>query len=409
MDRKIKIAVAGCGNIFRILHGPVFAAFRDQVEVVAIADREFERAEAAARPFGARAFVDVEEMLDKVGNDLDILYILTYLTTHHTMAHMAIDRGINFFVEKPFAVTLNIIDDIIEKAAKAGVHFEVGENFPLFPNDQAFYKIIREGLIGDVEKIFLLDPINPFGIHMAVHRISQFRLCAPGTISRVQAMALDAHDIPVPPVAGSASEYMRCDPGRSKTVFAKANFTDGSTGTLISAPIWSWKNPVESPFVRCREVVGTKGSVGDNLWPTNHGELRDNTVYLEIGPEDNRARVPVVREMAVVGGVEVVQRIVVGTEKLVIWENLFKDRPLDDWRISGAMELKSLMDAVLYDQQTAYGSQARIDTELNFAMLESERLGCRPISLPLATETHAEREMIRDLQRMVAGRIENTV
>ena len=192
MDRKVTIAVVGCGSIFYNFHKPIIEAFGDDVEIVAVADKFMATAEKTAKIYNVPAFDDVEKMLDTV-KGIDILYILTHFVSHHTIAQVAIARKINFFVEKPFAITLKACDDVINNAQKAGVKFQVGENFPFSPNDIVFYKVINEGLIGDVEKVWLMDPINPFALATAIHRVCQMRLCVNSPVSKVKAMTFDAH------------------------------------------------------------------------------------------------------------------------------------------------------------------------------------------------------------------------
>ena len=60
---KIKIAVVGTGNICRSAHMPVYMK-RDDVEVIACADIDFEKAKKFAGDFGIpAAYSSVEELL----------------------------------------------------------------------------------------------------------------------------------------------------------------------------------------------------------------------------------------------------------------------------------------------------------------------------------------------------------
>ena len=60
---KIKIAVVGTGNICRSAHMPVYMK-RDDVEVIACADIDFEKAKAFAESFHIPAvYASVEELL----------------------------------------------------------------------------------------------------------------------------------------------------------------------------------------------------------------------------------------------------------------------------------------------------------------------------------------------------------
>ena len=60
---KIKVAVVGTGSICRSAHMPVYVK-REDVEVIACADIDYEKAKTFARDFGIpAAYASVEELL----------------------------------------------------------------------------------------------------------------------------------------------------------------------------------------------------------------------------------------------------------------------------------------------------------------------------------------------------------
>ena len=395
MDRKVSIAVVGCGSIFHNFHRLVIEAFSDDVEIVAVADNFMAAAEETGKIYSVPAFDDVEKMLDTV-KGIDILYILTHFASHHTIAQAAIARKINFFVEKPFAITLKACDDVINNAQKAGVKFQVGENFPFSPNDIVFYKVINEGLIGDVEKVWLMDPINPFALATAIHRVCQMRLCVNSPVSKVKAMTFDAHmphsEIP-PDLVGKVEAQRKGDPITDKTMHALVKFKNGVQGAFMAAPVWPWVDPKESNKVRCRHVEGSRGIVSGNLWPFNYHTLKDNNVYLNLKIDGKKQAIPVTRKARVENGKEIVEQIVVETPTPLVWDNPFKDKALDDREMSGAHELMSIVNAVRNDTDTCYNKEAKIDLEFYLAMIESDHLGAQEIDLPLNGATAWEKKM----------------
>ena len=69
MQQKIRIAIAGAGNIAQNAHLPAFMK-RDDVEVVAVCDVNLERARECAKKYGiAHAFASAAEMIGQVECD----------------------------------------------------------------------------------------------------------------------------------------------------------------------------------------------------------------------------------------------------------------------------------------------------------------------------------------------------
>ncbi|MDW8022055.1 MAG: Gfo/Idh/MocA family oxidoreductase [Nitrososphaerota archaeon] len=112
MRENLRIGVAGVGfwgkNHIRVLR-------ELGVSVEAICDIDRERAESMASYFGVKKFyTDLREMLRK--EDLHAVTICTPSSTHAECAIMALESGLDVFVEKPLAFTveecLRIIDSM---------------------------------------------------------------------------------------------------------------------------------------------------------------------------------------------------------------------------------------------------------------------------------------------------------
>jgi predicted dehydrogenase/glycosyltransferase involved in cell wall biosynthesis len=120
--RMTRIGFIGAGGIAH-RHFGVLEQFED-VEIVGIADVDRPRAEEAAARFGARAFVDIEAMLDETAPDA--VYICVPPFAHGAPERAAIARGLPFFVEKPVALDIATADAIAEEVAAAGLVTAVG-------------------------------------------------------------------------------------------------------------------------------------------------------------------------------------------------------------------------------------------------------------------------------------------
>lgn len=119
--RKIRFAFVGCGRI----SGHHFKAFRDNAdgcEVVAVCDEVRERAEAAARETGARAYTSYDEMLKC---DCDAVCIATPSGLHPIMGVKAALAGRHVVTEKPIGITLKSVDEMIRACDDSGVNLFV--------------------------------------------------------------------------------------------------------------------------------------------------------------------------------------------------------------------------------------------------------------------------------------------
>ena len=116
----INIAVIGVGYLGRH-HARVFSELPD-ARLVAVVDTDLRRASEIAKKHGCRAVSSFEEILDEV----DAVSIVTPTTTHYQIALECLKAGKDIFVEKPFTVTVEEADELIEEAEKRERLIQVG-------------------------------------------------------------------------------------------------------------------------------------------------------------------------------------------------------------------------------------------------------------------------------------------
>ncbi|MBW7456002.1 Gfo/Idh/MocA family oxidoreductase, partial [Paenibacillus sepulcri] len=100
--KKIKVGVIGIGSIAHMFH---LGNYRDHpdVELTAVADIDFKRAQQAAADFGgANAYASAEEMF--ATERLDAVSICTFNESHVQLALTALSQGVDVLVEKPMAL-----------------------------------------------------------------------------------------------------------------------------------------------------------------------------------------------------------------------------------------------------------------------------------------------------------------
>jgi predicted dehydrogenase len=117
---KLKCAVIGAGYLGKF-HIQKYAAI-SECDLVAIVDNDFQLAEKLAQEYGATAYSDYKEILDKV----DAVSIVVPTTLHHAVARDFLMAKIHVLVEKPITVTLEEADELIALAEQNHCVLQVG-------------------------------------------------------------------------------------------------------------------------------------------------------------------------------------------------------------------------------------------------------------------------------------------
>ncbi len=119
---KIKIGFIGTGRI-AIRHMEKLAKIKD-TELACVCDVDGKEAQKVAKVFGTKSYVEYQEMLDK--ENLQAVYICLPPFAHGDQEILAAEKGINLFVEKPLALSLEKAYQINEVIEKNGVISSVG-------------------------------------------------------------------------------------------------------------------------------------------------------------------------------------------------------------------------------------------------------------------------------------------
>ena len=112
--QRLRVGIVGCGNVAE--HHARCVSGLKNAQLVGLADLNEEVARAFARKHGIPIVKrSLSELLDAV--DLDVLHVTTPPAYHYDCARLALDRGINVFVEKPLAFTEMEVDDLYQRAS----------------------------------------------------------------------------------------------------------------------------------------------------------------------------------------------------------------------------------------------------------------------------------------------------
>ena len=119
----------------------------DDVEFVAVCDRDEEKAKDLATKHGAaNFFTDVATMLSAVKPDL--LDIVTPPSTHHELVALAATNKLPCICQKPLAPTLEEATAVVALAEAAGTLLVVHENFRFQPWFVELRRLLLAGTIG---------------------------------------------------------------------------------------------------------------------------------------------------------------------------------------------------------------------------------------------------------------------
>jgi len=140
---KLRIGIVGAGNIAQSAHLPAYME-RDDVEIVAIADLNLQRAKDAAALFGVpNAYETVDELLANA--EVDAIDICVWNRSHSDVAIKAARAGKHILCEKPMALNMEHAYAMKDAVEKAGVIFMMA-----MPNRyRSEYMLVREMVDAD--------------------------------------------------------------------------------------------------------------------------------------------------------------------------------------------------------------------------------------------------------------------
>ncbi|MBU5672572.1 Gfo/Idh/MocA family protein [Paenibacillus brevis] len=150
MSKVYRIGIVGCGGIANGKHLPSLKKL-DNVEVVAFCDIVVERAEKAAREYGAegaQVYSDYRELLKD--QSLDIVHVLTPNDFHAEVTIAALEADKHVMCEKPMAKTAADARRMVEAAKRTGKKLTIGYNNRFRPDSLHLKKLVEEGQLGDI-------------------------------------------------------------------------------------------------------------------------------------------------------------------------------------------------------------------------------------------------------------------
>jgi scyllo-inositol 2-dehydrogenase (NADP+) len=152
-DKLIRFGVIGPGRAASRFAQGVAAV--DGAEIAAVWGRNGERAAAYAEKFSVRTIAPALDSL--LSSDVDAVYVATHPDTHAELCIAAMEAGKHVLCEKPTALNLRQVEDVIAAARRHDRLFMEAMKPPFFP----LYRRLREHLEA--------DPIGAVGFVRAGH------------------------------------------------------------------------------------------------------------------------------------------------------------------------------------------------------------------------------------------------
>ena len=144
--KTIGVAVVGVGAWGKN-HARVFSEL-EKARLVAVADRDGERAKEVAKKHNASYYTDVEELL--ANPEIEAVTICTPTVTHADLALQAIEAGKHLLLEKPMTDTVQQAQRLIDAAKSAGTILTVGFVERFNPSVRTAAQVIDEGKLGEL-------------------------------------------------------------------------------------------------------------------------------------------------------------------------------------------------------------------------------------------------------------------
>ena len=148
--KVLRTAVVGLGRIGWQYHIPHIIR-NEGFELTCVCDPLEDRLDEAKMKFSVKGFSDVKQMIES--EELDLIVIASPTMFHAEQSILALEHGIDVFLEKPFAQSLEESDRIINAMKKKCCKLMVYQPHRITQEFLALKDIINKGVIGKVYMI----------------------------------------------------------------------------------------------------------------------------------------------------------------------------------------------------------------------------------------------------------------
>ena len=148
---KVRVGIIGCGGIAKQKHMPSLKENSELCEMVYFCDIIPERAEMAAKEYGApgaKCCADYRELL--ADKSVDVVHVLTPNVSHAEITVSAFEAGKHVLCEKPMAATTSDAEMMMTAWKKSGKKFTIGYQNRFRPEVSSLHKSCEQGELGEI-------------------------------------------------------------------------------------------------------------------------------------------------------------------------------------------------------------------------------------------------------------------
>jgi predicted dehydrogenase len=248
MKPLLRTAVIGVG-FFGSRHCRAYAEHAG-AELVAVCDRDRDKAQQIASATDAVAFTDYQAMLNEMA--IDAVSICLPDRMHEEAAVAVARAGKAMLLEKPLAHNATAARRIVDAVEAAGTRLMVGHILRFDPRYASVYSASTPDLLGEVVHVRAertgvrataerLGDTSSILFYMGVHDIDAMQWIGRSRIARVYAQKRN--------LLGNGNE---------DSLFAVVNFENGAIGSIAYS--WAFPNGLMNGYRAALEIVGTKSA-----------------------------------------------------------------------------------------------------------------------------------------------------
>ncbi len=151
-DRKIRVAVVGCGRISKNHFGSI-QEHGDNIELISICDIDQEVLKKHEEQYKVKGYLKLEDMLEK--ENLDLVVICTPSGVHPDQVVMAAKHSVHVMTEKPMATRWNDGVRMVKACDEANVHLFVVKQNRRNSTLQLLKRAVEEKRFGKINMVHL--------------------------------------------------------------------------------------------------------------------------------------------------------------------------------------------------------------------------------------------------------------
>jgi predicted dehydrogenase len=238
-------------------------------ELTGVVDVNQAAAQTAAEHHGIAAYRDIAEALAN-RDSFDAVLVIVPPEYHAAVAIPALEAGIPTLIEKPLAHNMEDALAIIAAAKSSGAAAMVSQNYRFKRAPRTVQRLIREGVIGDVQQVFInyqknppfegfrLTMDEPLIVDAMIHHIDQIRGIAGVEATSVKA---DSWNPSWSRFAGNASAVVQIQGANGVRVVYTGSWASQGEQT-------SWDGDWD--------IQGSKGAIS---WKNNTVQIRFQSLF----------------------------------------------------------------------------------------------------------------------------------